>query len=89
MVLSAWVRPDGSFAMQLADTGIGMRQEDIEKALEPFQQVDSSLARRYEGTGLGLSLTKSMTEMHGGSLSIDSTPAMGTTVTVILPRASG
>ncbi len=87
VVMSAWVRPDGSFALQVADTGIGMRLEDIEKALEPFQQVDSSLARRYEGTGLGLSLTKSMVELHGGTLSIDSTPAMGTTVTVTLPAA--
>ena len=85
VVMSAWVRPDGSFALQVADTGIGMRQEDVAKALEPFQQVDASLARRYEGTGLGLSLTKSMAELHGGSLAIDSTPAMGTTVTILLP----
>jgi len=85
VVMSAWIRPDGQCVLQVADTGIGMRQEDIAKALEPFQQVDSSLARRYEGTGLGLSLTKSMAEMHGGSLAIDSTPAMGTTVTILLP----
>jgi PAS domain S-box-containing protein len=79
--------PDGGVAAYVADTGIGMRPEDIGVALKPFAQVDNKLARRYEGTGLGLPLVKSYTEMHGGWLSIDSTPGAGTTVTVHLPPA--
>jgi signal transduction histidine kinase len=71
--------------MQVIDTGIGMRREDFSKALEPFGQVDSSLARKYEGTGLGLPLTRQMVELHGGRLTLESALGQGTTVTVILP----
>ncbi|MCC7045597.1 MAG: PAS domain S-box protein [Alphaproteobacteria bacterium] len=77
--------PDGGFLLRVADTGIGMRKEDIAKALQPFEQVDNSLSRRYEGTGLGLSLSKSLAEVHGGALLMDSKPGAGTTVTVRLP----
>jgi signal transduction histidine kinase len=73
------------FVLQVADTGIGIAPEDFIKALEPFGQVDSSLARKYEGTGLGLPLTRHMAELHGGNLTLDSAPGQGTTVTVILP----
>jgi signal transduction histidine kinase len=55
-------------------------------ALTPFAQVDSKLAREYEGTGLGLPLVKSFVELHGGSLSIDSRPGAGTSVTARFPR---
>jgi signal transduction histidine kinase len=72
----------------VTDTGIGMRPEDIPVALAPFGQIDSSLARKYEGTGLGLPLTKILTELHGGELLIDSRPKAGTTVRVRLPRHS-
>ena len=77
-------RPEG-LAITVADTGIGMAPADIPKALSPFGQVDGSLARRYEGTGLGLPLTKALIELHAGSLAIASTPGRGTTVTVVLP----
>ncbi|HEX7777187.1 MAG TPA: ATP-binding protein, partial [Parvibaculum sp.] len=77
--------PDGGFYFRVADTGIGMSAGDIAKALLPFQQVDTSLARRYEGTGLGLTLTKSLAELHGGTLSLVSVPGSGTTATVVLP----
>jgi signal transduction histidine kinase/HAMP domain-containing protein len=70
----------------VSDTGIGMSPEQIPIALAPFGQVDSRLARRYEGTGLGLPLTKSFVELHGGKLRIDSTLGRGTTVRVLLPR---
>jgi len=82
---SAWLRPDGQFVLQVADNGIGMRPDEIGTALQPFQQIDHSLARRYEGMGLGLSLAKALAEMHQGALTIDSCPSMGTTVTVTLP----
>ena len=58
-------------------------------ALAPFGQVDSRLARRYEGTGLGLPLAKALVELHGGVLSIESAPGKGTVVTVVLQLAAG
>ncbi len=70
----------------VSDTGIGIAPDQIERALSPFQQVDSDLNRRYDGTGLGLTITKSLAEMHGGRLAIQSTIGHGTTVTVELPR---
>jgi signal transduction histidine kinase len=76
---------NGAVSLSVADTGIGMKSTDIPKALAPFTQIDSSLSRRYEGTGLGLPLAKSMIELHGGTLEIDSEPGVGTTVTMSLP----
>jgi signal transduction histidine kinase len=85
VVLAARLESDGRFAIAVADTGIGIAPEDIERALTPFAQIESSLDRRYEGTGLGLPLTKSLVELHGGELVIESEPGRGTTVTVYLP----
>ncbi len=73
-------------AITISDTGIGMSDEDIEIALTAFGQVDSKMARRYEGTGLGLPLAKAIVELHHGRLAIDSEPGSGTTVLVVLPR---
>ena len=70
----------------VSDTGIGIAQEDIPRAMERFGQVDSSLARKYEGTGLGLPLSRQLAELHGGQLILGSAPGVGTTVTVTLPR---
>ena len=85
--LAAAVEPAGGVRLTVSDTGIGIAPENIAKALEPFGQVDGSLSRKYEGSGLGLPLVKSIVELHGGSLTIDSTPGAGTTVTVLLPQA--
>jgi len=52
--------------VSITDTGIGIRSEDLERIFEPFEQVDSSLDKRYQGTGLGLSLTKNLVKLHGG-----------------------
>ena len=76
---------ENGFAIQITDTGIGIAPENIPKALAPFQQIKSDLDRSNRGTGLGLSLTKSLTELHGGSLDIQSEVGMGTTVTVHFP----
>ncbi|MBL8698948.1 MAG: HAMP domain-containing protein [Alphaproteobacteria bacterium] len=75
-------------AIAVRDTGIGMAPEEIPIALAPFGQVDSRLARKYEGTGLGLPLTKAFVELHGGTLAIDSARGAGTTVTVTFPFAA-
>lgn len=71
----------------VADEGVGMSPHDIPKALEPFAQVDGTLARSHEGTGLGLPLAKRLTELHGGTLEIESEPGVGTTVSLVLPLA--
>ncbi len=69
------------------DSGIGIAANDLEKALRPFGQIDSRLARKYQGTGLGLPLARSMTELHGGKLVLESAPGRGTTATVWLPAS--
>ncbi|MBI5163430.1 MAG: PAS domain S-box protein [Magnetospirillum sp.] len=69
----------------VADTGIGMTPEEMEQVMEPFVQADSRLSRKYEGTGLGLPLTKALVVAHGGSLTLSSAPGVGTTATVIFP----
>ena len=81
-------RPEADgIAIAVADSGIGMRTEDIPVAFEPFRQLDNSLARPYDGAGLGLSLAKGLTELHGGRLDIRSGPGKGTLATVWLPPA--
>lgn len=75
----------GEFRFVISDTGIGIDPGDIDRVMSMFEQADGALARRYEGAGLGLPLTKRLVEMHGGTLDLDSTPDAGTTVTVRFP----
>jgi PAS domain S-box-containing protein len=76
---------DGGALLTVSDSGIGTAEETIAAALEPFRQVDGSLARRFEGTGLGLSIAKALAELHGGTLSVKSAVGEGTCVTIALP----
>ena len=76
----------GDLLLTVADTGIGLAEEDIPRALQAFGQVDSVLTRKHEGTGLGLPLCKTLAELHGGTLTIESEVGRGTAVTVRLPR---
>ncbi|WP_119421861.1 CHASE2 domain-containing protein [Desertibaculum subflavum] len=85
IVVSAGLAADGWLEVAVQDTGIGIAEADIPKVLQPFQQVDSSHARRYQGTGLGLSLVRSMMELHDGELRIDSKPGVGTKVMCRFP----
>jgi signal transduction histidine kinase len=78
---------DGGVRFAVRDTGTGMTAAEIEIALELFGQVDAGLARRHEGTGLGLPLARKLTELHGGSLTAESEKGRGTTITVTLPPA--
>ena len=71
--------------IDVVDTGIGIAAEDLERAFEPFGQVDSSLQREYEGTGLGLPLVKAMIEAHGGKLILETAPGTGTTASLAFP----
>jgi signal transduction histidine kinase len=87
--IAARAAADAGIEFSVTDSGIGMRREDLLVALEPFRQVDSALSRKYEGTGLGLPLTKTLVELHNGSLEIESEPGAGTRVCVHLPRDTG
>jgi len=87
ITVSARHRPDDGLRIAVADTGIGMDAEDIERAMAMFGQVDSRIARRHHGTGLGLPLSRSYAELHGGALTVESEPGIGTTVTLLLPPA--
>jgi len=80
-------RTGDCISVSVRDSGIGMAANDIPKAFEPFGQVDSSHARKYGGTGLGLPLSKMFVELHGGGLAIESVLGEGTIVTVSLPTA--
>jgi PAS domain S-box-containing protein len=85
VTLKIWSRAESGYVLQVIDTGIGIAFDDIPKALAPFEQIDSGLNRKHEGTGLGLSLAKSLVEMHGGYLDLQSKVGVGTTVTVRFP----
>ncbi len=83
--VAARVDPAGNYLIQIADNGIGMSPEDLVKVMEPFVQADTRLSRKYEGSGLGLPLTKALIVAHGGTLTLDSAPGKGTTATVTFP----
>lgn len=76
---------DSEVSITVTDTGIGIKDEDINKIFKEFYQVDSSYARKYEGTGLGLALTKRFTELMGGTISVESTEGVGSRFTITLP----
>lgn len=67
------------------DTGIGMTQEDVQKAMSPYGQIDSQVSRKHKGTGLGLPISLSLAKLHGGDLLVESAPDKGTTMTLRLP----
>jgi signal transduction histidine kinase len=71
--------------LTVADTGIGIRAEDMDRIFIEFSQVDTSHSRRHEGTGLGLALSKRLVEAHGGRIWVDSTIGLGSTLHVVLP----
>jgi signal transduction histidine kinase len=77
----------GGVEITVSDTGIGIAAEDIERALSPFNQIDSSLSRKYNGTGLGLPLAESFTRMHGGTLTLESNEGAGTRVVLYFPES--
>ena len=74
--------------LQVQDTGIGIKPEDLGKLFIEFRQLDSGLSRRHQGTGLGLALTKKIVEFQHGTIDVESAPGKGSTFTVILPRVS-
>ncbi|MFN3352795.1 MAG: PAS domain-containing sensor histidine kinase [Brevundimonas sp.] len=76
---------DGVVELAVADTGIGIAASDLDRLAQPFEQVEGQHAKTTQGTGLGLALSKSLVELHGGQLVLESEPGHGTTVRVRLP----
>jgi two-component system cell cycle sensor histidine kinase PleC len=85
--VAAEIGREGEFLLSVRDTGIGMAPESIPVALEPFRQIASPFTRNVEGTGLGLSLVKVLTEQHGGEIAIESAPSQGTMVRLRFPAS--
>ena len=83
--VSAALEDGGGLCIAIKDTGIGMTPDEIEAAFEKFRQIDNSLTKRFEGTGLGLPLAKQLTELHGGTVEVVSEPSVGTEVRIRLP----
>jgi signal transduction histidine kinase len=75
--------------LEIKDGGIGMTREELDRAMQPFGQAKAGITRTYGGTGLGLPITKGLVEAHGGRLSIDSSPNLGTLVSIRLPIVHG
>ena len=83
--VAAKLNGQGSMAITVDDTGIGMDRDGLAKAMTPFGQVDGGLARKHEGTGLGLPLSMGLVEAHGGTLVLTSEKGRGTTASILLP----
>jgi signal transduction histidine kinase len=86
ITLTARNRPDG-LVINVTDTGIGIAPENIAKAFETFGQIDSTVARKHKGTGLGLPLARQLVELHGGTLTLESAVGTGTAATIMLPAS--
>lgn len=87
VTLKAGQADDGSYEIVVADKGIGIASEDLERIFEPFTQVESAFARDHSGAGLGLPLVKQIVDLHDGGIDVDSKLGAGTTVRVRLPKA--
>jgi len=84
-----WVRlaaDEDRVTLAIEDNGIGIPRDQLGRIFERFTQVESSAARRYEGSGIGLALVKEIVTLHGGNISVESTPGCGSTFTITLPR---
>ena len=86
ITIAAALEPRGErVRIGVGDTGIGISEKDMERLARPFEQIESQLSKTQQGSGLGLALTKSLVEMHGGALEIESAPGKGTVVSFTLP----
>ncbi|MGD0296765.1 MAG: ATP-binding protein [Bryobacteraceae bacterium] len=87
ITVEAWRTGDGWSHVSVADTGIGITAEQIQKLFRPFTQADASTTRKYGGTGLGLALSRELCRMMGGDISVESRIGEGSTFTIHIPAA--
>ncbi|MCX6558132.1 MAG: ATP-binding protein [Candidatus Aminicenantes bacterium] len=85
ILLQARLAPAGQLEFSVTDSGIGIAEKDLPRLFTPFEQLDRSLARKYEGTGLGLSMVKRLAELHGGLVSVSSELGKGSCFVVRIP----
>jgi signal transduction histidine kinase len=78
-------RENDMLKISVADTGIGIKAEDMPRLFQKFEQLDSGISRKYEGTGLGLAITKLLVEMHGGKIWVESKCGQGSNFIFLLP----
>lgn len=83
--LAGGINDKGDFQFIVMDTGIGIEKGDLKRCFEAFSQIDSKLSRQFDGTGLGLPLARGLARLHGGDLTLSSTPGKGTTATLTIP----
>jgi CheY-like chemotaxis protein len=88
--ISVRARPEGpeGFRLEVEDTGIGIKPEDLKRLFVEFQQLDATAAKKYAGTGLGLALSRRLVEAQGGAVGARSTPGQGSVFHAVLPRAA-
>ncbi|TCZ64323.1 PAS-domain containing protein [Roseicella aquatilis] len=87
VAVGAMLEPGGDLVLRVSDSGIGILPEDIPRAFEPFTQLDSSLSRRFHGSGLGLYLSRALAEAQGATLMLESTPGVGTVAILRFPKS--
>jgi two-component system cell cycle sensor histidine kinase PleC len=86
--IEAVIHDNDNAIITVADTGLGMSQEEVATAMRPFGQVESGFSKRHEGTGLGLPIAHALARLHGGELQVASAKGAGTRITVLIPLAT-
>lgn len=87
VAVRALISADGGLDVAIADTGVGIAPDAMERVFRPFEQADSTVSQRFGGTGLGLSISHHLMHLHGGKLGLTSTPGQGTEATMHFPAA--
>ena len=85
VIVGAAQEPGGGLLLFVRDSGIGIAEQDLDRVFEPFTQLDATLARRFQGAGLGLYVSRALVVGHGGELTLRSTPGEGTVAEIRLP----
>ncbi|MFT7570823.1 MAG: signal transduction histidine kinase [Paracoccaceae bacterium] len=85
VIVSSEISSNREIILSIADEGIGIHPKDLIRVMEPFEQADNRLSRKFEGMGLGLPLSRAIIQLHGGELSLISEPERGTVATITLP----
>lgn len=83
--IAARVPGDDNLKVRVIDTGVGIKREDMDKLFQPFQQIDVSLTKKHEGSGLGLHLSKKLADLLGGDISVKSEYGKGSEFTFTMP----